>query len=161
MSSDSDDNMRSLVRENKRLREQVTKYINKNQVLLADIHALTTNQRKTKKQIRQDNEWDGDDANIADTVSSWVKTDLFPRYKFLTSGWMRYNSEDKKSLSSFVQRKLCLEEFGDDEYKDMWNRVLCPTINSKYATIRNNLNNEVRKCTKVSHYICSDYVLMC
>ena len=39
--------------------------------------------RNTKQKIRSDYQWDGEDANFAGKVSDWVKTYLFPCYKFL------------------------------------------------------------------------------
>ena len=100
---------------------------------------------QTKGLIRIDYAWDGEDANLSDKVSNWVKVYLFPRYKFLKDGWMEY-SEDVNSLSSFCQIKLKMENVGD--YGDQWNRVICPTILMKYVTIRCNLNNELRKAYK-------------
>jgi hypothetical protein len=38
--------------------------------------------RNTKQKMRLDFQWDGEDANLADKVSNWVKTCLFPRCKF-------------------------------------------------------------------------------
>ena len=38
--------------------------------------------RNTKQKIRTDYQWDGEDANLANKVSDWVKTYFFPRYKF-------------------------------------------------------------------------------
>lgn len=114
---------------------------------MADIRANTRGQgqRKTKRQIRMDNNWDAEDANISDKVSHWVKTYLFPHNKFLDKDWMEY-SEDKDSLSLVVWRKLKLNI--DDDYMDLWNRVIRPTINAKYVHIRSNLSNEVRKVYK-------------
>jgi len=102
-------------------------------------------ERQTKRQIRIDYEWDGEEANLSDKVSNWVKVYLFARYKFLKDGWMEY-SEDDTSLSSFVRIKLRMEN--DSNYMGQWNRVICPTIQMKYVTIRCNLNNEVRKAYK-------------
>ena len=45
-----------------------------------------------------DYEWDKEDTNFADSVSCWVKTYLFPRYKFLKDGWMNYSNKPE-SLS--------------------------------------------------------------
>ena len=90
-------------------------------------------------------EWDGEETNLSDKVSNWVKMYLFPRYKFLKDGWMEYCEEDD-SLSSFTQKRLSMDNVHD--YKGQWNRVICPTINMKYVTIRCNLNNEVRKAYK-------------
>jgi hypothetical protein len=37
------------------------------------------------------------------------------------------------------------------EYKGQWERVICPTIQAKYVTIRCNLNNEIRRTYKSKH----------
>jgi hypothetical protein len=42
--------------------------------------------RQTKCQIRIDYNWNGKEANFADSVSSFVKEYLFPRFKFLKDG---------------------------------------------------------------------------
>ena len=102
-------------------------------------------ERKTKKQLRIDYDWDGENANLSDKVSNWVKTYLFPRYKFLNDSWMAYD-EKGESLSSFVQRKMNMED--EEDFKGLWERVISPTIQQKYVTIRCNLNNEVRKAYK-------------
>ena len=105
----------------------------------------SSSERKTKKQLRIDYDWDGENANLSDKVSNWVKTYLFPRYKFLNDGWMAYDKKGE-SLSSFVQRKMNMDN--EDNYQDLWERVISPTILQKYVTIRCNLNNDVRRAYK-------------
>ena len=68
--------------------------------------------QQTKCQIRIDYDWDGEEANLSDKVSEWVKEYLFPRYKFLKEGWMEY-SDKNESLLSFVQRKMKMEQVDD------------------------------------------------
>ncbi len=46
----------------------------------------------------------------------------------------------------FVQGKVQIPEGA--EYKDQWERVICPTIQAKYVTIRCNLNNEIQRTYK-------------
>ncbi len=101
--------------------------------------------RQTKHQITINYDWDGKEANIADSVLSFVQEYLFPCYKFLKDGWMEYDNR-LESLSLFVQGKVKIHEGAD--YKDQWERVICPTIHTKYVTIRRNLNNEIRKTYK-------------
>ncbi len=67
------------------------------------MHLLKSKGRNTKHKIRLDFHWDGEDANLADKITYWVKTYLFPRYKFLKNGWMVF-LEDEESLSAFVLR---------------------------------------------------------
>ena len=50
-------------------------------------------------------------------------------------------SDKNESLLSFVQRKMKMEQV--DNFRGLWERVICPTIQMKYVTIRCNLNNEV------------------
>jgi hypothetical protein len=56
------------------------------------------------------------------------------------------NEEGPESLSTFVQGKVKFSEGAD--YKDQWERVICPTIQAKYVTIRCNLNNEIQRTHK-------------
>ncbi len=56
--------------------------------LKMDLKLLKSDARQTKCQIRIEYGWDGEDANFAHLVSSFVKEYLFPRYKFLKDGWM-------------------------------------------------------------------------
>ena len=90
--------------------------------LQSEIRLLkSSNARKTKHQLRVDYDWDGENANLSDKVSNWVKTYLFPRYKFLKDGWMAYDNEHD-SLSSFVQKKMNMEE--EDDFQGLWERVI-------------------------------------
>ncbi len=82
---------------------------------------------------------------FAESVSSFVKEYLFPCYKYLKDGWMEYD-EGPESLLTFVQGKVKIPE--GVEYKDQWERVICPTIQAKYVTIRYNLNNEFQRTYK-------------
>ncbi len=36
----------------------------------------------------------------------------------------------------------------EDDFKGLWDRVISPTIQMKYVTVRCNLNNEVQKTYK-------------
>ncbi len=58
--------------------------------LKVELNLMKSKGRNTKQKIRLDFRWDGEEANLADKISNWVKTFLFPRYKFLKSGWMHY-----------------------------------------------------------------------
>ncbi len=104
------------------------------------LRLLESHARQTKRQIRIDYDWDGEEANFADLVLSFVKEHLFPCYEFLKDGWMEYD-DGPESLLIFVQGKVKIPEGA--EYKDQWERVICPTIQAKHVTIRCNLNNEI------------------
>jgi hypothetical protein len=110
-----------------------------------DLRLLKSHARQTKCQIRINYDWDGKEANFADSVLSFVKKYLFPRYKFLKDRWMEYD-DGPESLLTSVQGKVKIPEGA--EYKDQWERVTCPTIQAKYVTIRCNLNNEIQRTYK-------------
>jgi hypothetical protein len=57
---------------------------------------------QTKYWIRINYNWDGKEANFADSVSSFVKEYLFLHYKFLKDRWMEYDN-GPESLLVFVQ----------------------------------------------------------
>ncbi len=80
---------------------------------------------------------------MADKVSDWVKTYLFPRYKILKRGWMEFSNKSD-SLSAFVERKMESSIPSTSDYRDLWERVICPTIQNKYVMIRCNLMNDIR-----------------
>ncbi len=113
--------------------------------LKMDLRLSKSYARQTKCQIRIDYDWDGNEANFVDSFLSFVKEYLFPHYKFLKGGWMEYD-KGQESLSLFVQGKVKIPEGAD--YKDQWERAICPTIHTKYVSIRCNLNNEIRKIYK-------------
>ncbi len=101
--------------------------------------------RQTKRQIRINYNWYGKDPNFTDSVSSFVKEYLFPHFKFLKDRWMDYD-EGQDSFSTFVEGMVQIPE--EAEYKDHWERVICPTIQAKYVTVRCNLNNEIQRTYK-------------
>jgi hypothetical protein len=96
--------------------------------------------RKMKHQIRIDYDWDGKEADFADSVLSIVKEYLFPCFKVLKEGWMEYDKR-QDSFSTFVQGKEQIPE--QLECNDQWERVIYPTIQAKHVTIRCNLNHEI------------------
>jgi hypothetical protein len=48
------------------------------------------------------------------------------------------------SLSAFVERKMESSIPSTSDYRDLWERVICPTIQNKYVTIQCNLMNDTR-----------------
>ena len=81
-----------LVDENKRLKSELRK-------------ALSSNSRGTKGDIRKDNDWNGEEVNLSDRISMFCWDYLFPRFKFLSDDWQKYDAENENSLSYFVGKK--------------------------------------------------------
>ncbi len=46
--------------------------------LKVELNLMKLKGRNTKQKIRSDFHWDGEEANLADKISNWVKTFLFP-----------------------------------------------------------------------------------
>ena len=82
-----------LVEENKRLKSELRK-------------ALSSNSKVTKGDIRKDNDWNGEEVNLSDRVSLFCRDYLFPRFKFLSDDWQKYDAENENSLSYFVGAKM-------------------------------------------------------
>ncbi len=127
--------------------------------LKLEITKLKSKGRTMKQKLREDYQWGGDDAILADKVSDWVKTYLFPRYKFLKKRWMDYSEKDD-SLSRFFRRKNTSSIPMLSDYSDLWDRVICPTIANKYITIRCNLSNDIWATYKgkqgtIKNFVCS------
>ena len=144
-----------------KLKERCHKGENKIKKLTLELHLLKSKGRNTKQKIRSDFRWDGEDANLADKMTHWVKTFLFPRYKFLRNGWMVY-SDNEVSLSSFVWKHNHKSIPPDADYEDLWERVICPVIQAKYVSIRCNLANDIRTTFKgeLKILICSVYKIL-
>jgi hypothetical protein len=69
-------------------------------------------------------------------------------------------TKDKTAFQHFVQEKEQIPQGA--EYKDQWERVLCPTIQAKYVTVRYKLNNEIQrtyksKCIQMRTMLFQDY----
>ena len=97
--------------------------------LQSEIRVLKSSaERKMKCQLRINYDWDGENANLSDKVSNWVKIYLFLWYKFMKDGWMAYD-EEHDSLLSFVQRKMNMVD--EDDFKVLWERVISPAIQQK------------------------------
>ncbi len=85
----------ALLRKIGMLRQRCIEYKRVIKRLKMDLRLLKSHARQTKRQIRIDYNWDGKEANFADSVLSFVKEYLFPRYKFLKDGWMEYDNRQE------------------------------------------------------------------
>ncbi len=139
----------ALLREIRMLRQRCVE----NEIIIKrlkmDLRFSKSHARQTKHQIRIDYDWDGEDASFADSVLSFVKEYLFPHFKFLKDGWIEYD-KGQESFLTFVQGKVKIPE--GVEYNDQWERVICPTIQAKYVTIRCYLNMRFKEHTRESAY---------
>ena len=112
---------------------------------------------QSKKQVKINQNWTGEETNYADSVTQFCKGVLFPKYKFLKKGWNEYNNS-RSSLSSLVKRHVTTPE--GSNYESIWERVAAPTIRLKYINIKCSLNKEIQDAYK-SESVNMRYVLLC
>ena len=104
-----------------------------------------------KKDLRSRYRWNAQDSTYAAAIGKFCKEWLFPRYKFFHNDWMEY-STSRKSLCSMVFKHCPVPAGGDRE--DQWTRIVAPTMAKKYADMRCNINNDVRKALNSEYYCC-------
>ena len=93
------------------------------------------------RELRELYDWDERDLSLSETVLSFTKEYLFPRFKFLGKDWTEYD-RNSGSFCNMVGRKLVLPR--GVQWRDVWGRVVAPTIAKKYTDMRCNINNLTR-----------------
>ncbi len=99
-----------------------------------------TIKKSTKKELCKTYAWEEVDSTYASAISRLAKEFLFPRLKFLHDQWMDYS--DKKGSLPLSILWHCPPPVGRNK-KDTWDCVIVPTVGTKYATMRCNVNNVV------------------
>jgi hypothetical protein len=77
-------------------------YKKDNIMLRAELRAIKSPCSTTKRYLHEQLAWDGEEANLADNVSYFCRTYLFPHYKFLKDKWDIFDPIKENSLSNFV-----------------------------------------------------------
>jgi hypothetical protein len=62
-------------------------YKNGNIILRAELRVAKSPHTSTKRKMREQFEWDGEEAKLADKVAYYCKANLFPHYKVLKDKW--------------------------------------------------------------------------
>jgi hypothetical protein len=97
--------------------------------LQTELDYMKNKSRPNKKSLREIMRWSVEEINFSDSVNTFVRVFLFPRYKFLREGWQNFQPDKKNSLSSMCLRRLSLPEGSDKE--EIWERVIVPSIQMK------------------------------
>jgi HEPN domain-containing protein len=101
---------------------------------------VTSRMNKTK--VREELKWTGEEANFAETVNHFCRNFLFPKFKFLKDGWKEILPDKKNSLYSLCMRHLIIPEGANE--RDIWERVIVPSITKKYQHMKCNLNSDIK-----------------
>jgi len=121
----------------------------------------TAGTRLNNTQVRAQLKWTGEEINFAETVHNFCKVFLFVRVKFLKDNWQRYLPKDRKSLYSVCMRHLKIPQ--GSEPRDIWERVIVPSIARKYQNMKCNLNNDIKAIymsMTPKFIVCIVYILM-
>jgi len=102
----------------------------------------TAGTRMNNTQVREQLKWTGEEINFAETVHNFCKVFLFVWVKFLKDDWQRYLPTDKESLYSVCMRHLKIPQ--GSEPRDIWERVIVPSIARKYQNMKCNLNGDIK-----------------
>jgi len=125
------------------LRDELEASKRKMKAMELELAKYTMTSRMNKKAVREQLNWTGEDTNFSETVSTFCRVNLFPKYKFLDKHWKEYLPDNKESLYSLCMKTL-KPPMGADR-RDIWERVMVPTIMKKYQHMKCNLNNEIKK----------------
>jgi hypothetical protein len=98
--------------------------------------------RHNKRKVREEYQWTGEEMNFAKMVNHFCKYFLFPRYKLLKDGWQDVLPERLTSLYLICMQKLKIPEGADK--RDIWERVIVPSIRMKYTNLKCNLNIDIK-----------------
>ncbi len=125
-------------------------YKRDNILLRVELRAAKGSREMTKRKMHVQLEWNGEEANLSENVANYCRTYLFPCYTFLKYKWDVFDPDRRNSLSNFVKKGNKIPERAD--YRDIWERVICPSIRLKYTDLRCNINNDVRTAYKSEYY---------
>ena len=139
------------------MKDLCDEYKKDNILLRAELRAAKGSRETTKRKMRIQLEWNGEEANLSENVANYCRTYLFPRFKFLKDKWDVFDPEHPKSLSNFVKKQIKIPERAD--YRDIWERVICPSICLKYTNLMCNINSDVRNAYK-SEYCEAVFVIV-
>jgi hypothetical protein len=86
--------------------------------------------------------WKGEEFVFVKEVNDFCRDRLYPKEKFLRKNWKEYLPDDTRSLYSVSMKHLSIPE-GSDK-RDIWERVIVPSIRDKYQSMRCNMNNKIK-----------------
>jgi hypothetical protein len=98
--------------------------------------------RINKTEVREEMKWMGEETNFAKTVNHFCRIFLFPKFKFLKYGWKDIMPDKKNSFYSLCMHHLKIPKGADK--KDIWDRVIVPSVMRKYQHMKCNLNNDIK-----------------
>ena len=126
----------------KELLKKIKEQDKKIRSLELELSKLNLTSRMNKRKVGEELKLTREETNFAETVNHFCRHFLFPQYKLLKDGWKKNLPNKKKSLYSLCMRYLMIPEGADK--RDIWERVIVPSIMRKYQNMKCNLNNDIK-----------------
>ena len=86
--------------------------------------------------------WTGDKLIFVKDINDFCRERLYPKEKFLRKNWVEYLPNDRRSLYSVCMKHLSIPEGSNP--KEIWGRVIVPSIRDKYQSMKCNMNNKIK-----------------
>ena len=86
--------------------------------------------------------WTGDEVMFVKDINDFCRERLYPKEKFLRKNWVEYLPNDRRSLYSVCMKHLSIPEGSNP--KEIWGRVIVPSIRDKYQSMKCNMNNKIK-----------------
>jgi hypothetical protein len=104
-------------------------------------------QRTSMGTSRDKTGWKGEELIFIKDVTDFCRDRLYPKEKFLRKNWQEYLPHDTWSLYSVCMKHLSILQ-GSDR-RDIWDRVIVPSIRDKYQSMKCNMNNKIKSIYQV------------
>jgi hypothetical protein len=104
--------------------------------------ALKDMQSTSRMTGRDKTGWTGEELIIVKDINDFCRDRLYPKEKFLRKNWQEYLPNDRGSLYYVCMKHLSFPEGSNP--KEIWGRVIIPSIRDKYQSMRCNMNNKIK-----------------
>jgi hypothetical protein len=118
-----------------------------------DIRVENEDMQSTSRATSRDKTgWKREELIFIKDVNDFCRDRLYPKEKFPRKNWQEYLPYDTRSLYSVCMKFLSIPK-GSDK-KDIWYRVIVPSIRDTYQSMKCNMNNKIK-----SMYLSMRYLL--
>ena len=138
-SNEDSDREGSWMNEKMKKDDEITELKKKIKTLESTIHYMQNTSRTTS---RDKTGWSGEDLMFVKEINDFCRDKIYPKEKFLRKNWQEYLPNDRRSLYSVCMKHLSIPD-GSDK-REIWNRVIVPSIRDKYQSMRCNMNNKMK-----------------
>jgi hypothetical protein len=105
--------------------------------------------------------WTGEELIFVKDINDFCRDRLYPKEKFLWKNWQEYLPNDQGSLYSVCIKHLSIPEGSNP--REIWGRVIIPSIRDKYQSMKCNMNNNIEHLPEYEIFIriCKNITYCC